>query len=136
MLSAGGYGFGRQLLACRNTLLSQRAALDAAIAGLDQALATMGAPRAASMLARGAAPGVFGATRRRGRPLKEDSLKNYIKRVLQNEPQGMRVKEIAQAVKRAGYQSASRSFGNQVSAALASMPSDLHKLGRGTFKLR
>jgi hypothetical protein len=48
----------------------------------------------------------------------------------------MRVKEIAQAVKRAGYQSASRSFGNQVSAALASMPSDLHKLGRGTFKLR
>jgi hypothetical protein len=139
MAAAGGDGFGRQLAAYRNTLMSQRTALDAAIAGLNQALAAMGSPvgttAAYTRSARGT-PGAVAAPRRRGRPLKAGSLRNYITGVLRNQPGGMQVKAIAEAVKRAGYKSTSRSFGNQVSAALAAMRSDVQKLGRGQFRLK
>jgi hypothetical protein len=65
-----------------------------------------------------------------GRPLVE-----YIKDVLKKQPKGMRVKEIQQAVKKAGYRSSSKDFYGIVAAALRD-EDNFQRVSRGVYKLK
>jgi hypothetical protein len=72
------------------------------------------------------------AKRRRratGKPLGQ-----YISKALAGSEKGMRVKDIQQAVVKAGYRSASKNFYSIVAAALAD-ESKFQRVGRGLYKL-
>jgi len=117
------------LTLARTQLLAQRNALDTQIAGLERALAAMGAARvgwtpAGRVVARG----------RRGRR-RAGSLKEYIGRVLQAQRGPMAVKDITSAVVDAGYQSKNKTLAKSVGIALTQM-SEVSKIGRGLFRMR
>lgn len=76
--------------------------------------------------------------RRPGRPRGRSSgkaLVDYIKDVLADVPEGMRIKDVAEAVKKAGYRSASKDFYSIVATALRESDA-IQKIGRGVYKLK
>jgi hypothetical protein len=106
--------------------MRQQAGLQAEIDGLSAALGALGA-------SAGARPAVRGRPRGGRRGVRAGSLKSYVLKVLK--PRGeMAVKDIAIAVRRAGYRTKSANFPNQVSNALAQM-GELTKTGRGRYRL-
>ncbi len=119
--------------AYRSDLVGKQAALQAEIDGLGAAIAAMGGSAAAaaaggSKVGRPKAGG--GGRGRRG--ARAGSLKSYVLRVMKKGSQ-MAVKDIAVAVKRAGYSTNSSNFANQVSNALAQM-GELTKVERGRYR--
>lgn len=126
-----------QLAACRQDLVNQINALRGAVDGLDTAMAAIG-----GSVPHAAAVGGAGVVRaRRGRPPgsgskgghRSGSLKGFIVRSMQGGGE-MAVKDIANRVKKMGYQTTSASFANQVSNALAKMD-EVTKAGRGRYHL-
>jgi len=123
-------GLVAQLQSIKAQLLGQQSAIEARIQGLDAALAAVGAPAPAAKARVGRPPG-----RRRGRSgraPRAGSLKSFILKVMKP-GEGMAVKDIAVAVRRAGYRTNSNNFPNQVSNALAQMK-ELSKVGRGVYR--
>ncbi len=120
-----------QMSAYRAELLAQQSDIQNQVDKLDEAMSTLGGSAPAS----GRAPARI-THARRGRPpggVREGSLKSYIVKVMRK-GQVMAVKDIAVAVRRGGYRSTSANFANQVSNALAQIPS-VTKVSRGKFKL-
>lgn len=69
-----------------------------------------------------------------GRPLSEGSLRASIVKVLEGKPEGMGIRQIAEAVKASGYKSNSQSFDKQVATAL--IKGEFERVSHGTYKLK
>ncbi len=69
-----------------------------------------------------------------GRPLSEGSLRASIVKVLEGKPDGMGIRQIAEAVKATGYKSNSQSFDKQVATAL--IKGEFERVSHGTYKLK
>ena len=125
-----------QLTEYHAQLLQQQAVLQAQIQGVASALAALGkTPRAAAAAPARVARKGRGRRRTKGRGAgRKGSLRSYVVQVL-GHGQVMSVKEVAGAVLKAGYQTSSTNFGNQVSNAMAKM-TELRKVGRGRFQLK
>ena len=109
----------------RDEVAAQRAALDSQMAGLDQALAVLGA----GAPARKAPP----RKGRRGAGYRPGSLKAHIQQVLQTHGGAMAAKDVTAAVCKAGFKSKDKALARSVGVALRGMR-DVKKVGRGTFR--
>lgn len=124
----------------RNRIAAKLESLDRQIAGLlGEARRGRGAGKAVAAVAVEAkAPKAAKAARgKRGgrrRSRSEKPLLEYIKEVLSESGDGMRVLEITSAVKKAGYKSASKDFYGIVATAVRDAK-NFKKLGRGVYKL-
>jgi len=120
-----------KLVARRKQLLGQIADIDAEIA-----LLSGGAPRGGGRGRRGATPSARTALTGWGRRLPKNTkpLIEYAKDVLAGAPNGMRVKEVEAAIRKAGYQTFSQDFYGIVATTLREGPFD--KVGRGVYKLK
>lgn len=114
------------LTSYRQQLLAQQAQLQHELDTVSDAIGALGGAAAVASAGRRA------VGRPAGRGVREGSLKSYILRVM---PVGevMAVKDVAAAVRRAGYSTNSNNFPNQVSNALAQTPG-VSKMSRGKFK--
>lgn len=124
----------------RNTLATDRDALDEKIGALDSALDAMGAgapaargPARRSAGKPGPKPGPGPGRGRRGP--RKGSLKEYITKVLGGRVRGMAVKDITTSVLRSGYKSKNKTLAKSVGIALADMRG-VSKLGRGVYQLK
>ncbi len=118
-----------QMAAYRDELMAQQSGIQDQIIKLDAAMRTLGgAPRAAV----GRRP-TLGVRRGRGGGIREGSLKSYILKVMRP-GEVMAVKDIAALVRSRGYRTDSSNFANQVSNALAQIPT-VRKVSRGKFKV-
>jgi hypothetical protein len=72
--------------------------------------------------------------RRRRRPKNTKPLQDYIMEVLQKNPKGLRVREIADAVLKAGYKTNSDNFYNIVAGALKDK--QFKRLSRGVYGVK
>ncbi len=113
------------LKAYRDRLADQRNEIDNQMQAIDAALAALGAGTAKPVVAR----------RRLGKGPRGGSLKEYIARVLRGLVRGKSVKDIAAAVKKAGYKSKSKTLDHAVSKALADMKNVI-RVGRGVYRLK
>lgn len=133
-------------------LISQRRRLDEEIAAVESAMRVLAgrgsraAGAAVGAVSRAARPAQRAAGRAaaratglgratRGRRPAGASLKDFIRKVLARAGGPMKVKDITDAVLRAGYRTSSKTLANQVSMALAQMK-EVQKVGRGVFRLR
>jgi len=95
-------------------------------------------PKAAKVEAAPKAPKAEKAEKkikgRRGRRAKGGNLVDVIKQVLSGKSDGMRIRDIATAVKDAGYKSAAKDFYTIVATAMRE-PGAFTKTGRGVYKL-
>lgn len=119
----------RNIQTARASLLQQQAHVTAQIAALDQFLATLGvgSPAAGRSLPRRLASSGGGA--------REGSLKSYISRVLESAGRPMRVAEIADAVRKAGFKTRNKTLAKSVGNMLVDMP-NVKKVDRGIFAAR
>ena len=108
-------------------LRRQRARLAKELAAIDRKIA--------SLAGRGAAPAPKAPTRRRKQMKNTKSLPDYIRQVLAGAKDGLRIKDIEAAVKKAGYRTASPHFYGAVATALRER-SDFVRAGRGVYKLK
>ncbi|MCH7592749.1 MAG: C2H2-type zinc finger protein [Planctomycetes bacterium] len=113
------------LKAYHDRLTVQRNEIDSQMQAIDAAMATLGAGAARPVIVR----------RSRGKGPRAGSLKEYIARVLRGLVRGKSVKDIAAAVKKAGYKSKSKRWGHTVSKVLADMK-DVTRVGRGVYRLK
>ena len=118
-----------QMAAYRDRLLKQQAGLQAEIDKLSEAMSALGAGAPRKTARRRARRG----PRRGAAGVRAGSLKSFILKVMRP-GQVMAVKDVAAAVRRRGYKTKSHNFPNQVSNALAQIPS-VKKVARGKFKL-
>ena len=118
-----------QMAAYRDQLVEQQAGLQAEIDKLSEAMSTLGAATTRRKVGRRARRG----PRRGAAGVRAGSLKSFILKVMRP-GQVMAVKDVAAAVRRRGYKTKSHNFPNQVSNALAQIPS-VKKVSRGKFKL-
>lgn len=126
-------------------LRSERTAIDQRIASIDAAVRSIGAggrtkPAAAPAPSRPAGAPAARATRRIGRagPGRRPpgaTLKDFIVRVLGANGGVMAVKDIASAVRRAGFPTKNKALAKSVGNALAKM-SNVARVGRGKFRLK
>ncbi|MBI4718421.1 MAG: C2H2-type zinc finger protein [Planctomycetes bacterium] len=127
---AAGNGASQVLSAMQayqQQLASERMALDAKMAAINTALATMGGTAVA------AAPAATG--RKRGRPAgRPGSLKFYIANVLRQASGPMGPKEIAAAVQKAGYRTKAKELTKAVSNTLPQIKG-VKKRGFGQYTL-
>jgi hypothetical protein len=72
---------------------------------------------------------------RRGRGKGGKPLLDYIKEVLAGKPEGMRVKEIEEAVTQAGYRSKSKDFYGIIATTVRD-PKHFERLDRGVYRLK
>ncbi|HUU82236.1 MAG TPA: hypothetical protein VM243_01915 [Phycisphaerae bacterium] len=128
--AAGPAGLLKQLAAHRQMLEQQQVALQDEMDSIAAAIQALGGAdgrrRGARRATRRATPGA-----RRG--IRKGSLKSYILRVLKGKGE-MAVKDVAVAVRHAGYRTGSSNFPNQVSNALAQMD-QVTKTGRGRYRM-
>ncbi len=127
--STGSAEVVKQIAAYRAELVEQRNELQSKI---DQATAALDAMGSTPTPPRPAARTTDRRANAGGRRKRKGSLKVYILDVLDKGGQ-MAVKDIAAAVRRAGYKTNSANFGNQVSNALAQMD-EVTKLERGRYQ--
>jgi hypothetical protein len=123
---AGDNAVASYLMAAHQSLLDERADVDRKITALESALAQFRHP----------ALGKRGPGRPAARPAggyRAGSLKDYILRVLSG-GRTAAVKDIADGVVRAGYQSRNKTLAKSVGIALAQMP-EVAKMGRGQYRL-
>jgi len=121
-----------------NKLQMRRDKLQAKLEGVDKLIAQMlgqavkgrrGGRRAAAATVSKKAPVARKAQGRGGK-----ALVDYVKQVLANKDDGMRVRDIMTAVKKAGYKSISKDFYTIVAATVRA-PKTFTKLARGVYKL-
>ena len=135
-----GAGMGVDLLpqvqAMRASLAAQQEQLATQIAALDQFVAAIGggqpAPQPRGRVGR-APTGRRGA--RRGRGAREGSLRSYVERVLRASGKPMRVAEITQAVRKAGYATSNKTLDKTVGITLAGIPG-VRKVERGVYRAK
>jgi hypothetical protein len=111
------------------SLLDRRAELEQEITALERVILSLGGSpgsRAAG------APAAARGSVRRGKT-RAGSLKDYITRVMSN-GQTMAVKDITDAVMRAGFQSKNKTLSKSVGIALTEIPG-MQKVGRGQFRM-
>jgi len=120
----------RSLQGYHARLVDRRAQLDDQISAVESALRAMGAVAAV----RYAAGGGRGPGRPAGGAPRPGSLKDYILRVLSGRGV-MAVKDIAEAVVQAGYESKNKTLAKSVGIALRQLK-EVRKVGRGRFQLR
>ena len=116
-----------QMQTYRDNLLAQRAQVSLEIDAIDKALAAMGGAVRA--------PGRKSIGGRRGGGARAGSLKSYIERVLSAGGGKMAVKDVATAVRKAGFKTRNRTLAKSVGVALSEM-SNVRKVSRGTFCLK
>jgi hypothetical protein len=116
-----------QMQSYRGELLSQRAAVDGQIEAIERAIAAFGAP---APRASAAAKGPRG---RRGP--REGSLKTYIEKVLQAAGKPLAVKDVADGVIRAGFQTKNKALAKSIGVALTQM-AGVRKVDRGVFAMK
>ena len=124
---AGPSGLLRQMSAYRSDLEGQRDAIQNQIVQLGEAMQTLGGSSAPK--SRGG-----GGRRVASTSFRKGSVKGYILKVLRSSRREMAVKDIAVAVRKAGYRTNSNNFPNQVSNALAQM-AGVTKVGRGCYRM-
>ena len=73
--------------------------------------------------------------RRHGKNARAGTLKDFIARVLRGMSKGRSVKDMAAAVKKAGYKSKSKTLGHAISKTLADMK-NVVRVGRGVYRLK
>ena len=116
-------------------LVAQRQKLAGQLAAADRDIAALGGevPKTGKRRERKASKGAPG---RRGRKLPKNvkPLTEYIKDVLSGSKDGMRVKEVEAAVKKAGYKTFSKDFYGVVAMAMRSGP--FKKVSRGVYRLK
>jgi hypothetical protein len=117
---------GKQLL----TLRTQRRQIAAKLAVLDKQIAALEGTAAKPVRKRRKKAKRVKKTRK----VRANSLTSWILNVLAKEPKGMRAKDIAAAVVKAGYKTKSKNFYSIVAATLAKAPS-VKRAGRGVYKL-
>ncbi len=117
-------GAGSDLGGVLGSVKAYRDRLADQVQAIDAALAALGAGAAKPMVVR----------RRRGQGLRGGSLKVYIARVLRGLARGKSVKDIATAVKKAGYKSKDKRFNHTVGKALADM--NVTRVERGVYRLK
>jgi hypothetical protein len=125
-LSAGGVV--SSLAAARSHLVRERDALDGKILRIDALLADFGAPSAA------AAPAPSAGRRTKRGAFRPNSLKDYVHRVLSASGAAMAVRDINDAVLRAGFRTKNKTLSKSIGIAVTQMPG-VKKLGRGVFQL-
>ncbi len=113
------------LKAYRDQLADQRNEIDSRMQAIDAALAALGAGAAKPVVAR----------RRPGKGARPGTLKDFIARVLRGLVKGKSVKDIAAAVKKAGYKSKNKRMNHAVGKVLADMK-NVVKVGRGVYRLK
>jgi hypothetical protein len=111
----------------RSGLVAKHTQVAAQIEAIDRALAALGA--AARTPAARPTRGRGGAGLRRG------SLKYYVERVLRARGGAMAVKDVAAAVRKAGFKSKNKTLGKSVGIAMTQMP-NVRKVSRGVFRLK
>ncbi len=132
--AGGGDGLLGSIQAARAELSSQQAQIAVQLAALDQLLGVLGgsAPVRAPKATGAMAP-------RRGRPrggrAQAGSLRSYVEQVLRQSGRPMRVAEITEGVRQAGYPTRNKRLGHTVAKLLAAMP-NAAKVQRGVFKAR
>jgi hypothetical protein len=110
----------------RNELAVQRAALDSQVPALDQAITALGGSVASVKVHRGG----------RGRlAFRAGTLPACIRQVLHAHRGPMAIKDIAAAVRRAGFKSRDKNLSHSVGKCLAAMPG-VQKVGRGVYRAR
>ena len=122
-------------------LLGQRGEIDQKISAVGQAIAALGgpAPAAVSAVSAASAASAGGSVKRGpGRPkgstsrkLRPGSLKDHIHKVLVASSTPVSLRDLTKRVIKSGYKTNSKTLGNQVSAAVASMRAK--KAGRGLY---
>ena len=119
-----------ELVAKRQNLAGRLAAVDGEIKALGG-----GAPKAGKRRGKIAkAPKATPARRPRKLPRNPRPLPEYIKDVLSGSKDGMRVKDVMPAVKKAGYKTFSKDFYGVVATALREGP--FVKVSRGVYRLK
>jgi len=121
-----------KLSAQRNKLVAELAKVDRDIAKLGGATESGKVRKRAGRPAGRKKAAKKVSKRRKGR--KGKPLVDYIHRVLAKKSGGMRVKEVAAAVKKAGYKTRSKDFYGIVAAALRD-DKRFKRLGRGVYAL-
>ncbi len=142
--SASG-ALASQLAGIHANLLAERADLDSKLAAIESTLSAFGgatAPRRGrppgSGKKRGRPPGRPAGAKRgggRGGRRREGSLKEYIGKVLATGGV-MRVKDIADAVVKSGYQTTNKTLAKSVGIALTQMKDGVRRVGRGRFRVK
>jgi hypothetical protein len=119
---------GRQssLQLYRDQLLQRRDQIDAQLEAIEQIMAGMG-----GMAVRSSRAGDDGGAVSSG--ARAGSLKEFIVQVLRGRGV-MRVAEITNAIKRAGYKTKNKTLSHSVSVALTEIPG-AKKVGRGQFRM-
>ena len=111
----------------RNQLLQRPEQIDAQLQAIEQIMAGMGGMAMRSTGRAGQSN--FAA----GRGARAGSLKEFIVQVLRGRGV-MRVAEITNAIKRAGYKTKNKTLSHSVSVALTEIPG-AKKVGRGQFRM-
>ncbi len=116
-------------------LLAQRGKLAKQLAGVDRQIEALGGEEPAARKRPGRKPSK-GAAKRRARrmPKNVKPLVEYVKDVLAGAKDGLRVKDVEAAVRKAGYMTFSKEFYGQVAVALREGP--FKKVSRGVYTLR
>lgn len=113
---------------------ARRDKVAAKLARLDRKIALLGGEVApAGRWGKAAAAGL--KVRRAGRRPRGKALVEYLKKVLAQARNGMRVMDIHKAVAKTGYRSSSKDFYGIVATALRE-GKDFQRLGRGVYKLK
>ncbi len=116
----------------RDKLAAQLDAVDKQIAALTGKAGKRGR-KATRKKSAGRKPATKTRRPRRGKGAKP--LVEYVKQVLAKSDDGMRVKDIMEAVKKAGYKSSSKDFYGIVAAAVRD-EDNFEKVKRGVYKLK
>jgi hypothetical protein len=132
--AAGEQGALAGLRSYRERLTAERAALDQKLSAIDQALSVLGAAAPARARAARGAMG-RGVVARGGRRPAGGSLREYIDRVLRANGGVMAVKDITEAVRRAGYPTRNQTLAKSVGVTLRRM-NNIVKVGRGRFRMK
>ena len=126
-----------QVQAMRTSLAAQQEQLATQIAAIDQFVVAIGggqpAPQPRGRVGRPPAGRRGGA--RRGRGAREGSLRSYVERVLRASGKPMRVAEITQAVRKAGYATSNKTLDKTVGITLAGIPG-VRKVERGVYRAK
>ncbi len=117
----------QQMQAYRSDLIAQRAQVNTQIGAIERALAALGT--------KIGAPARKPAAGRRGAAARPGSLKTYVERVLRARGRSMAVKDVTDAVLRAGFKSTNKTLAKSVGIALSQMR-NVRKVSRGLFSLK
>ncbi len=115
-------------------IVARRAIVADKLAALDRRIAALGGPAAAGAFRGRGRPALPLGARPRHRPANGKPLVQYVRQVLADARAGMRVRDVAAAVRRAGYKTSSRGFYGIVATMLRDK-ANFTRINRGLYKL-